>query len=393
MQAAYSLVSDFFTLLASSLGATDVLLIVFAIALAGILQTNRQKSGPVRSNRKVDSVWQHKKSTTSRMSCDSDASKSTEAGDVSASEFSDLSSHAEGSGRRNAASVNRSRKLPGVSRSPAMGLNANTPTFVPGARGMGQPDPALNPDASCFVPKAGLAAPTLQAATDPRSQQNSQQLRDSIKVLKGALEEWEAKLPPENIPAAMDDGNALFEALAKLSPEQATMVKSMLDSKLGSCGPQPTRQANRPASRMAPFSQRPYTPFGERPNKNSNNRTPPRPADPGEESLSSQLKELVDIENARVLMVRRINRLGLNSAQPLKEHFSQFGDVDRVMVAPTRSKEVNHKVRVRPAPLGFVVMSTKEGAQAALARGSEHEVEEQSIGVFSFTSHSLDASQ
>ena len=40
--------------------------------------------------------------------------------------------------------------------------------------------------------------------------------------------------------------------------------------------------------------------------------------DGSEESLSTQLRDLSDIDNNRVVMVRKINRLGLESASPLK---------------------------------------------------------------------------
>jgi len=107
------------------------------------------------------------------------------------------------------------------------------------------------------------------------------------------------------------------------------------------------------------------------------------------------LKDLADIDNARVLMVRKINQLGLDAAPPLKDYLSKFGHVDRVMVAPTRSKAKfgqtkNLPARVRPAPLGFVVMSTVDEAAAVLAAGSEHVVSGHSIGVFSFQSHDID---
>merc|ERR1719487_288001 len=116
-------------------------------------------------------------------------------------------------------------------------------------------------------------------------------------------------------------------------------------------------------------------------------QTPPSTA-PGdsEESLRTQLRDLAEMDNACVLMVRKINRLGLNSAAPLKEYFSRFGAVARVMVAPTRSKAQfgQAKARVRPAPLGFVVMSKSDDANAILAHGAEHIVDGQTIGVFPF---------
>jgi len=149
--------------------------------------------------------------------------------------------------------------------------------------------------------------------------------------------------------------------------------------------------------------QRPFTPF-------QGNRTAPweqaRPtrdapkalpkvaseSSASEESLSSYLRDLALMDNSRVLMLRRINRLGLNSQAPLEEYFSQFGKVSRVMVAPTRSKAQfgQAKARVRPAPLGFLVMDTAEEAQAAISAGAEHIIQGECISVLPFESHGVE---
>jgi hypothetical protein len=115
------------------------------------------------------------------------------------------------------------------------------------------------------------------------------------------------------------------------------------------------------------------------------------PDDDSEESLSTYLRDLALLDNAKVLMLRRVNRLGANSHVALQEYFSQFGTIERVMVAPTRSKARpgQSKVNARSSPTGFVVMSKPEEATAALQVGGEHIVNGECIAVRPFQSHSI----
>jgi hypothetical protein len=76
------------------------------------------------------------------------------------------------------------------------------------------------------------------------------------------------------------------------------------------------------------------------------------------------LENEVDIEC--VLTIRKIHKLGLASADLLREHFSQFGEVDRVMLLPSRPKSHSTlgtgAVKVRPASMAFVVMRSRQPA-------------------------------
>lgn len=315
---------------------------------------------------------QKKKVIISKKHYESDATLSTDTGELSSNEFSDISCYTEaGAGMsRVTHSAIRARKAPGLT--------------------------VMESRKSATVASHGC---TLDA------QPNSQQLRNSIQMLKGALSEWEANLPtsasePLPVPLNLDESSSLLAALAKLTPEQATTVRSMLDNKLGA--------HNTPATRRTPTQKRPFTPFQGSRNpwdqtRPDNSRIKgstttkalvPRPEGVEEESLQTQLRDLSLIDNSRVLMVRKINRLGLNSDAPLKRHFSQFGEIERVMVAPTRSKGQlgQANTRVRPAPLGFLVMSKAEAANAALQHGAEHIVDGQTIGVLPFTTHSIEPS-
>jgi len=313
------------------------------------------------------------------------------------------------------------RPPPGLAAPPGLeGLGPHNPVFL------NHSSSSFNPGAPCFIPGAAMRAesslnakaalftpgqPTglsLDAAIPQAT--NSQQLRRSIGMLKGALEEWEANLPEVSAPpvpqppapAETSSLMALQQALANLTPQDTACLRTFLDSS-HSTGPvksgmQQPRQ-NGAWQHSAGMQQRPFTPF-------QGNKTAPweqqakpakvarKPAVPeeDEESLRSHLKDLASIPNEKVLMLRRINRLGLESHAPLQEHFSQFGTVERVMVAPTRAKAKpgQTKARVRAAPLGFLVMSTVEGAQAALKLGAEHIVQGECIGVHQFSSHSIE---
>lgn len=397
-----------------------------------LLQCSRRKVEPASPTSQSAKAPRSKKMPISKMHCDSDyTSVSTEPGDISNNEFSDASNFAdssvEGLGYHHApkkmpSTLRLSSAIqppPGLGAPPgleSMGLNTNATSFVPTASHVHS---GLNAGAACFVPSPGFAAqtPTLDSGLaqlfPPEQQQNSQQLRQSIRVLKGALEEWESSLPATSPPAPAVESHPLLEALAKLTPTEAATVRSMLDSKLGSHTTASTLQqpgqvifpVQKLPQRVPQRMQRPFTPFqGARTppweQAKSNKATPntvPKGTnmqDGEEESLATQLRDLALMDNACILMVRKINRLGLNSGPLLEDHFSKFGKVDRVMVAPTVSKAKvgfgQAKPRVRPPPLGFVVMSKAEEATAALAHGSEHLVEGQAIGVFSFKSHSIE---
>lgn len=95
-----------------------------------------------------------------------------------------------------------------------------------------------------------------------------------------------------------------------------------------------------------------------------------------EETLRTHLKDLQKVPTNHVVIVRRINRLGFQSADILKTHFSQYGTVDRVLVSHSHVKSQNRRLgsRLRPSGLGFVVMTSEEEAEAILKAGPEQQV-------------------
>jgi len=88
-------------------------------------------------------------------------------------------------------------------------------------------------------------------------------------------------------------------------------------------------------------------------------------------SLRDDLERLKDYDDQQCLIVRRIKRLGLGSPAILREHFSGFGDVKEILISHSLEKKSAkcRADRLRPAALGFIVMASVDGAQAALRAG------------------------
>eukprot|EP00931_Biecheleriopsis_adriatica_P042552 TRINITY_DN2425_c0_g1_i6.p1 TRINITY_DN2425_c0_g1~~TRINITY_DN2425_c0_g1_i6.p1 ORF type:complete len:533 (-),score=130.21 TRINITY_DN2425_c0_g1_i6:440-2038(-) len=106
--------------------------------------------------------------------------------------------------------------------------------------------------------------------------------------------------------------------------------------------------------------------------------TSPGDVPPQAETLRMHLRSLLSVDSNRVLIVRKINRLGFASPNILKEHFAWYGTVENVLVAHSRVKSGGGQAgivsRLRPSGLGFVVMSKTEEADAILAQGPEQQV-------------------
>eukprot|EP00746_Dinoflagellata_sp_MGD_P076758 gnl/MRDRNA2_/MRDRNA2_30878_c0_seq1.p1 gnl/MRDRNA2_/MRDRNA2_30878_c0~~gnl/MRDRNA2_/MRDRNA2_30878_c0_seq1.p1 ORF type:complete len:302 (-),score=54.20 gnl/MRDRNA2_/MRDRNA2_30878_c0_seq1:81-986(-) len=99
-------------------------------------------------------------------------------------------------------------------------------------------------------------------------------------------------------------------------------------------------------------------------------------------TLRTHLSTLQNEDSMCVLIVRRINRLGFESDEALKEYFTKLGNVRHVLVAHSRVKpSVKRPVaRVRPAGIGFVVMETQEETNTVLAQ-KEHVIRNVSVQV------------
>merc|ERR1719247_768182 len=99
------------------------------------------------------------------------------------------------------------------------------------------------------------------------------------------------------------------------------------------------------------------------------------------ESLSDDLLRLQSYSAGRCLLVRKIRPLGLEQPRRLREHFERWGPVTDVLVAHSYEKPSARRRhgRVRPASLGFVIMSSEEAASAVLEASEVHMVEGGSV--------------
>jgi len=374
-------------------------------------------------------------------------------GDLSNTEFSDHSEQNSGTpdGSDNEVPM-RDFKLvgppPGLSLMlPPPGLD--TPPGLTTAIAQGQT--RLKSNAALFVPT--VAPPSFPI---PAEFQKSSKPKQTISLLKGVLEDWENDITAENISIPQqqpDDAPTLFalqEVLSKLSPQEAAMMRSFLDNKeaketqqnnacpldpmlhdwqMGATqipmnatsvgmnaggsmvpppgtfcyGSQPVVPGLVPVGWMHPQMHsglsHPYASIGSKQQGFAKatrsavfeEKVQPALADP-KDTLRTNLRDLSDLEPSCVLMVRKINRLGLESPSSLEAYFSKFGTVEKVMVSHSRAKSIFGRgaARVRPAGLGFLKMATAEEVKAVLAAGAEHEVEGVIISAHPFESRPLD---
>lgn len=124
--------------------------------------------------------------------------------------------------------------------------------------------------------------------------------------------------------------------------------------------------------------------------------TPPGLPRMEDNSLRSNLKKLGHVDSKRVIMVRKIRELGLDSPEILKAYFSQFGTVDKMYVTHSIDrKNFDHsdpdaKPIVRPACVGFIVMETAQDVANIFEQGLEHMVSNVRISLTAYEHHDPD---
>jgi hypothetical protein len=84
-------------------------------------------------------------------------------------------------------------------------------------------------------------------------------------------------------------------------------------------------------------------------------------------TLRECLRDVQDIDPSRVVVIRGTSRLGFESHDALRRHFSQYGGIHRVLMAHSRVKN-----RMRPGNMGFVVMQTSGSVKRILSEGTVH---------------------
>jgi hypothetical protein len=197
----------------------------------------------------------------------------------------------------------------------------------------------------------------------------------------------------------------LKDALDRLGPGEIATVKNMLDAKVRQDATSTigVHAAQNNSYTGTLLSDRPFLPFqGQHIAAEQLGMKHTRPAKDipnskheGEQNtLRTFLADLALLgDNSRIVMVRKISRLGLNSPELLKTYFSAFGIVERVMVSHTTPKSKGRSTerqRMRPAATGFVVMTTCDEAAAMLNHEcGTHIINGETICVTAFQSHSI----
>jgi len=87
--------------------------------------------------------------------------------------------------------------------------------------------------------------------------------------------------------------------------------------------------------------------------------------------IATQLSQLQEEDPGKLLIVRKINRLGFNSARILQQHYERYGVVTKVLLSNKHEKDAGapFPTRLRPSGIGFVLFESAEGAAEALAEG------------------------
>jgi hypothetical protein len=100
-------------------------------------------------------------------------------------------------------------------------------------------------------------------------------------------------------------------------------------------------------------------------------------------SMKDCLESIRAFDEASIMLVRQIHKLGVNASDVLRSHFSQYGEVRDVIiplscakVRPSTGRKKKNPVtqRRRIGGLGFVIMACVEDAQKMLCGNSVHNV-------------------
>jgi hypothetical protein len=99
--------------------------------------------------------------------------------------------------------------------------------------------------------------------------------------------------------------------------------------------------------------------------------------------LGSILNELQDEDADCIIFARRIQRLGFNSETILRNHYDQYGKVEKVLLSNAHDHaqctdnpgNPRHVVRLRPSGLALILMADRESAAAIIAAGPVQRVE------------------
>jgi hypothetical protein len=87
--------------------------------------------------------------------------------------------------------------------------------------------------------------------------------------------------------------------------------------------------------------------------------------------IATHLNELEGEDPNKVLILRRINRLGFDSETILKGHYERYGPICKVLLSNSHAKkpDTGFPVRLRPSGIGYLVFEHAESAAKALEAG------------------------
>jgi len=104
-------------------------------------------------------------------------------------------------------------------------------------------------------------------------------------------------------------------------------------------------------------------------------------------TLRNYLEEACHEDASCVFLVRHIHRLGFHSAKILRDHFSHYGQVVRVLVAHKKGNGLadnQEQSKDRPGSLGFIIMKRPGSVRKVMATGKDHTVDGQKIRIEMF---------
>jgi hypothetical protein len=231
-----------------------------------------------------------------------------------------------------------------------------------------------------------------------------------------ALNEWEGSTAAEdhyqsNHPHGEVQSHTLTvleQALSKLTPEDAAMVRTFVDAKFPFQGER-VHAHSQSAEPSAQFSVlRPQlASLGKRSGVKKSHRAMARNRRQDfdsklgpKRSLQASLQELAHFDPAQMLTLQRASYLGLNSQALLETYFLQFGSVERVMVCRAcpghiektsvgRGTPKMGRMRIPVSGMGVLVMRHTQDVARILAYGPEHVVQGTIVTVGPYVTHDL----
>ncbi|CAK0836475.1 unnamed protein product [Prorocentrum cordatum] len=98
-------------------------------------------------------------------------------------------------------------------------------------------------------------------------------------------------------------------------------------------------------------------------------------------TIGSCLQSLCREDSEHVVVVRRVNTLGIETQGALAKHFSAFGRVRRVLATQSKVATQSGRSRVRAGGIAYVVMADAESVGRILQAGPRQTVASRSISV------------